>query len=272
MSDPDLRDPRLDHAYRELPGDEPTPEVDERIRAAARRAVGAKPQSLGARQRSWAARWRVPLSLAASVVVVVTLTLMVQEEEHRVFDVAPARPPAPSAPAVVETPAPSPAAEAVRRMDAEQSRAAKPAASTGTAPVSAQPQQAPAADAVAPPLPQLEKLETRQQRLEEPKAAGIPPPPMAAPAPAAKGLVSQPSAASPAAPSGASDSLSRERAVGERPARAMRNAPQVPRSPEEWIEEIRRLKVQGRDADAAAELAEFRRRHPEYPLPVDLAR
>jgi hypothetical protein len=52
----------------------------------------------------------------------------------------------------------------------------------------------------------------------------------------------------------------------------MRSAPQVARSPEDWIEEIRRLKAQGRDADAAAELAEFRRRHPEFPLPVDLAR
>jgi len=46
----------------------------------------------------------------------------------------------------------------------------------------------------------------------------------------------------------------------------------VARPPEEWIEEIRRLKAQGRDADAATELAEFRRRYPEYPLPVDLAR
>jgi hypothetical protein len=120
-------------------------------------------------------------------------------------------------------------------------------------------------DAAAPPPPQLEKLETRQQRLEERKAAGVLPPPTIAPAPAAKPAASPPAAA----PSGASDSLSRERAVGERPARAMRS---VARPPEEWIEEIRRLKAQGRDADAATELAEFRRRHPEYPLPVDLAR
>jgi hypothetical protein len=28
----------------------------------------------------------------------------------------------------------------------------------------------------------------------------------------------------------------------------------------------------GRDAEGAAELAEFRRRHPDYPLPADLAR
>jgi hypothetical protein len=157
-------------------------------------------------------------------------------------------------------------------MDAEPSRAAKPATPPFASPAPAEPQRAPAADAVAPPPPQLQKLETRQQRLEEPKAAGIPPPPTVAPAPAARGIASQPSTASPAAPSGASDSLSRERAVGERPARATRSAPQVARSPDEWIAEIRRLKAQSRDADAAAELAEFRRHHPEYPLPADLAR
>jgi len=49
MSDPELRDPRLDQAYRELPSEEPPSELDERIRAAARRAVGARPQSLEAR-------------------------------------------------------------------------------------------------------------------------------------------------------------------------------------------------------------------------------
>jgi len=242
MSDPDLRDPRLDQAYRELPGDEPPPEVDERIRAAARRAVGARPQSLEA--RSWAARWRVPLSLAATVVLAVTLTLMVQDEERPALRTGPVLVPAPSAPTTLEDrAAPSPAAEEAKR-----------------------------ADTVAPPPPQLEKLETRQQRLEERKAAGIPPPPTVAPAPAAKPSPAQPFAVSPAEPSSASDSLSRERAAGERPARAMRSAPQVARSPEEWIEEIRRLKAQGRDADAAAELTEFRRLHPEYPLPVDLAR
>jgi hypothetical protein len=263
MSERDLRDPRLDQAYRELPGEEPPSEVDERIRAAARRAVGAGPQSLAARERSWASRWRVPLSLAASVVVVVTLTLMMQEEEQqRARDVAPALAPAPVAPPTLdERAAPSRAPEDAKRPDTEPAR---------RAPASAPPQRAPAADAAAPPPPQLEKLETRQQLLEAPKAAGVPPPPTTAPA--VKGLASQPAAASPAAPSGVSDSLSRERAVGDRPAREMRSAPQVARSAEEWIEEIRRLKAQGRDADAAAELAEFRRRHPEYPLPVDLAR
>jgi hypothetical protein len=269
MSDPELRDPRLDEAYRRLPGDEPPPELDERIRAAARRAVGARPQSLGA-HRSWVTRWRVPLSLAASVMIVVTLTLMMQEEDQRVLYSDPAS--APPAPATLEDRAVPRAAEEAKRQDTEGA-SAKPVAPAPKAPAAAQ--RAPAADAAAPPPAELQKLETRQQRREESPLASPPPAPPAgivapapAPEPAAKALVAPPAAA----PSGASDSLSRERGVGERPARALRSAPQAARSPEEWIEEIRRLKAQGRDADAATELAEFRRRHPDYVLPADLAR
>jgi hypothetical protein len=274
MSEPDLRDPHLDDAYRQVPGDEPPPALDERIRAAARRAVGAGPESLAARrQRSWAARWRVPLSVAATVVIAVTLTLMVREEEQRALQEIPARAPVPVVPGAGENRAPPPAADEGKRTDARPSPAAEPAAPAGaTAPGAGAP-QTPAAGAAAPPAPKLEKRELRQQRLEEAKPAAASPPPAPAPAPAAGRAEPQPSAVPQAAPRrDASPSLSRERALGDRPARETRSAPAPSRSPEEWIEEIRRLKAQGRDADAAAELAEFRRHHPEYPLPADLAR
>jgi hypothetical protein len=42
------------------------------------------------------------------------------------------------------------------------------------------------------------------------------------------------------------------------------------RSPEVWIETIRRLKREGRADEAERELKEFRRRHPDYRLPDDL--
>ncbi len=91
MTDPDLRDPNLDRAYRETPRDEPPPGLDERIRAAARRAVGTRPQSLeqqatDQRRRSWASRWRVPLSVAATLIIAATLTVMVQDDERRPRD------------------------------------------------------------------------------------------------------------------------------------------------------------------------------------------
>ncbi len=274
MTDPDLRDPRLDEAYRRIPGEEPPPALDQRIRAAARRAVGAGPESLATRrQRSWGARWRVPLSLAATVVLAVTVTLMVQDEERRAFDEAPVRAPVPAAPTAVEPQPPATAPREPARRDAQPSRPAQPAASGRAAPAPAASPPAPAADAVAPAAPKVEQLEMRRQRLEEAEPAGASAPAKPAPAPAPKPLAAQPAAAPPApAPSQAAPSLTRERAVGDRPARELRSAPEAARSPEQWIEDIRRLKAQGRDADAAAELAEFRRRHPDYPLPVDLAR
>lgn len=193
--------------------------------------------------------------------------MMVQEEQRPRFEEAPARVPTPSTPATLEDRAVPRAAEEANRTDAEQRRAVKPPAPASSAPVPTERQRAAGDAAIAPP-PQVESLGRREQRLEESPGARAPASPMMAPAPAEKALAAPPAAASGAA----SDSLSRERAVGERPAREMRSAPQVARSPEDWIEEIRRLKSQGRDADAAAELAEFRRRHPDYALPADLAR
>jgi hypothetical protein len=47
-------------------------------------------------------------------------------------------------------------------------------------------------------------------------------------------------------------------------------AEQKVRTPEEWVEDLRRLKAQRRDDDFARELAEFRKRYPDFKLPADL--
>jgi hypothetical protein len=52
------------------------------------------------------------------------------------------------------------------------------------------------------------------------------------------------------------------------------NRPAVPeakeRTPEKWLEDIRKLKTEGKAAEAERELAEFKKRHPEYRVPEDL--
>ena len=251
MSEPDLRDPRLDGAYREAPREEPPEALDERIRAAARRAVDARPQSLSA-QRSWASRWRIPLSVAATVVVAVTLSFMMQDEEARKSRVAPP----------IGSPVPQ-TAPAMREMEAKQP---------------------------APPAT-IQKLEAA------PEARGRADEVSPAPATPAQGAI-QPAPSAPAAGTGtapapfvreeqrrslpdteAAPGLSRDRALSDRPVGATREAvparapAAVPaqRPPETWLEEIRRLKAQGREAEAAAELAEFRRRYPDFALPADLS-
>ena len=118
------RDPRLDRAYRAGAREEPPAHLDAAILAAARREVGARPRPVSARLRAW----RVPVSIAAVVVLSVSLVTLVREEgggkleQPRSVDLysksaetAPAPPPA--APEAAKAPAratPPTAAPAVR--------------------------------------------------------------------------------------------------------------------------------------------------------------
>jgi hypothetical protein len=53
-------------------------------------------------------------------------------------------------------------------------------------------------------------------------------------------------------------------------ARSVRAANTLERSPQAWIEDIRKLMAEGRSEEAGRELAEFRKRYPEFALPEDL--
>ena len=69
------RDPRLDGLYRDASRETPPPHLDAAILPAARREVGARPRPLSALRR-----WRVPVSIAAVVVLSVSLVTLVREE------------------------------------------------------------------------------------------------------------------------------------------------------------------------------------------------
>lgn len=308
MNEPDPRDPRLDAAYRDAATEEPPAAIDERIHAAARRAVAAGPQSLEARahaeaQRSWIARWRVPMSIAATVVVAVTLSYMVEREEAQLarVDGLPSRAPPPAAavatteaqkapaaapppdPALAERtanagsartetgaaesarplprateerppPAPAPAAKA-------QARADGPAAN-GMLAKEAERREG-ATDAAPPASPPSQVKVAPAETQAAPAAAASAPPP--APAPVAK----------PAPARDLAEPAGRDRAFADRPGRMERGAASVSaeqkvRTPAEWLEELRRLKTAGRTDEFVKELAEFRKRYPDYKLPADL--
>jgi resuscitation-promoting factor RpfA len=70
------RDPALDQAYASGVREEPRAQLDAAILAAARREAGARPQALGARLR----RWGAPMSVAAMVMVSVSLVTLVRDE------------------------------------------------------------------------------------------------------------------------------------------------------------------------------------------------
>ena len=70
------RDSGLDRLYHEVPRDEPPARLDAAILAAAHRAVGARPRPASERLRAW----RVPVSIAAVVVLSVSVVTLVREE------------------------------------------------------------------------------------------------------------------------------------------------------------------------------------------------
>ena len=42
------------------------------------------------------------------------------------------------------------------------------------------------------------------------------------------------------------------------------------RSPQSWLEDIRKLIKEGKSEEAGAQIAEFKKRYPDYALPEDL--
>jgi len=251
-------DPLLAALYRAGADAAPPAHLDDAIRAAARREVAAGPRRSGAR------RWAVPVSLAAVLVLSVSVVTMMREQgmdrPESVLDPAPAAmtaeraaPPAPvvaepevqprrqpaapamapAAPVAPAAPPASPAASSGRAAEAEQavpeSRAKAAAAEPGSA------QDAPARREYAAPQPLLRSA-----------------PPMAD---AGVGA----SAAKPAAPA----------ALAAGPVKSVLWQDLLKEPPEKWLQRIAELRRAGQTADAEALVAEFRRRFPDQRLPED---
>ena len=94
--------------------------------------------------------------------------------------------------------------------------------------------------------------------------------------PAEAGKAAEPASAPPSAPR-ASDNVMRapalERKLQEVPARPAAQSPSlsagqpVEAPPEQWLTQIAELRREGRDDEADRQLAEFRRRFPDYRIP-----
>lgn len=276
------RDARLDRLYAHAAREEPPARVDAAIQAAARRAVGARPQRLGARLR----RWGVPISIAAVVVVSVSLvTLMREEGAGRIEESYPLAPKAiaPAPPAGAEVKArdrvePGGRAE-VASPQAPAAPAERPGAASSAdaqlrAPGLAEPAEArlepaeAAGSGVAPRAPgEADRAATRQvtpgaevmgKKKTEARAADAPAAPPAAALRSAPARTDQEPLAAPAR------ETSERSLADDRLKSLMKELENEP--PESWLERIERLRREGRHADADALLDEFKKRFPGYPV------
>jgi len=253
-------DPQLADDYRRASGEMPSPELDAHIRAAARREAGAGP-----RRASRRSAWQVPLSLAAVVVLSVTIVLMMRDGGVALIEPEWLPPP------VAESVAPQGAAEpAAKQRMAEAPPPAVPRASPPAVTGALQANPAPAPADAAPPM-----MAKAQPAAEAPVPAATaalrdeslsagsnvasvrePAGPLlrSAPAGAAAEVAAGPAArmASPAAMSAPVRELWHD----------LVNEPA-----EKWAQRVAEWRRAGRAADADALAAEFRRRFPGQTLP-----
>ena len=287
------RDEELSRIYRDAEALEPPQRVDDNILAASRRVAGARPRSAPA---GFARRWGVPVALAATAVVTTTLALMVFERQSGLDTMAPA------APGAVRPAKVSPGQPQRADSSAKPSPAELPSAAPSlSAPV---PRAAARGDRAEPQpgksAPSSERLGTGQPGFaaDVPRAPEAlrkketrPAPAAAAPSPGERAGADQPAASpdaqrapevrqAPRAPAAAlaadantlrESALTLQRAgVISAPAGRVAVSEAKERTPEKWLEDIRKLKTQGKTAEVERELAEFKKRHPDYRLPDDL--
>ena len=304
MSESEKRDPAGDEAsdvsraYRGVASEAPAPAIDDAIRAAARRAVLARPQAL---RKSWLQRWTGPVAVAAVVVLTVSVGLISVDEKPELAPppmqevMKPRRTPPVEAPATLrEETSPSPALPVQDRDSSARNRQSVES-----------PRPAPA-DTItrAPEKTALEKKKTALAPAHEPAPFAADPvspsgikteaPPTAdaidqgmpsrTPAPAAPAKEFMETQRPPLRPAPAAPAVADSPAVAstQRATPQAGEARSVPRAngtakatdavepPEAWLRRIVQLRQGGLTQAAADELARFRRQYPDYPLPAEL--
>jgi len=296
---------QLRQRYRAVSRDEPPDALDALIRAAALDQATSRSGQVASRLT---ASWRVPLSIAAVVVVSATVSVLVAERQgqlphgtERSVNPPPATAPAdekrtePGAPQGRLSAAPAGKSQGKVRFAPEP-----PQRSASQEPTVARQATSDAFSAPPEPGPSQEPSKT-QEPLTQSSSQNVlrsAATQQAAP-PATAGLPAAPGRLEPGADKAGSEESAQEsgdRATPERPAEALRKerAPQAfapaaaklerdhgvaekqsasagpawQSDPEAWLKHIDELRLAGQAADAEASFRAFKDRYPAYPLPA----
>jgi hypothetical protein len=225
----------VSQAYRSLGAEEPPRALDDAILAAARRPT-----------RPWAQRWGLPVSLAAVLVLSLTVTLRIADEQPELARPQPrsqAQPEKPAGPApAAQAPAAPPVVAEAAKPDMTRSRAAAPAPG-------AEPKAFPAPPAAPEPAKRAASAESAAGELRRERAADT----AVAGAAASRGAAEE------------RERASRDVAAARSAAPALAKLAQE--TPEQELERIARLRAESKHEDADKALAEFRKRFPEFKIP-----
>ena len=267
----------LRRQYRATSQEEPPRQLDEAIRAAARRAVRARPGDF------WmGASWRIPASVAAVVVVSLTLAVMVGRHSPQPALESEQRAPEPG----LGVGAPKDRAEDATPAYRVSKEKAGASPTRRAAPMGPKREEVPASHDVAEPAAVEEvgrpaaaesKSSARtgmELPVESARVAAPASPPAAAPPAAAveTNLV-------PVEPEAAAAKAKAEKAVPTQALarkRAQATSPETDSSatpwekdPQAWLAQIENLRAMGHNQDAVVSFRAFRSRYPEYQLPAE---
>lgn len=252
-------DPKLSRLYREASTESPPEVVDAAILAAARKRAAQSQRSEGSqrRERSLWSHWIAPAGAIATLVLGVSIALLVEREQPGTVGGTSVRP----VPPRPQSWPPAPVTESAKPENADSAApeaAAKKEAPEGRAPAS--PAPAPAATLPAP--------EPVQRPAESTPSAMEAFPAESRAKAAAPKAATESNAGGDAATGGlAAGAPSAPAAAGEL---APMRQQAIQRSPEVWLDEIGRLKREGREKEAAEQLAEFRKAYPAHAVPENL--
>jgi hypothetical protein len=275
-------------AYRHAPSAEPSSGLDDAIRAAARREVGARPLPRG---RSLLHRWATPVSIAAVVVLTVSIGLLSVDEKPEMVPQPMRELSRPSPESVKEIPRdandrPKTVMPAERTESTPAATAAgelvdkpkQPAVRDETLPLLENKRNAapvaPAAGPVAPKRQRDYDIKTQAppsaDAIDQNQVAGRRAPatePPSAPAHTEQGLEKFETQRKPDARGVAPESTESRALL--RPKAAAVPTDHV-EAAEDWMKRIVDLHRDGKTEEARAELEKFQRRYPDYPLPAEL--